>query len=93
MRRAVAWVWETGHALGVPRLDALPERFPDLPRPDDASSLARIAADARGNSLSGNPISLNDAEVAALLARMRDDPDPQALLAERLAGAGERTGA
>lgn len=75
----VPWLWEKIGELGLPRLGELPALYPDLPTLDD-EGMALLARGARGNSLSGNPVEMSDADVAELLRRMRDADGPEALL-------------
>ncbi len=77
--RLVEWLARTGDDLDVPRLAGLPPRFPNLPALDEAG-LTEIAAGARGNSLSGNPVPLSDTDMVELLRRMRDANDPAEIL-------------
>jgi alcohol dehydrogenase class IV len=79
LRGAVARVWEMTSKLGVPRLAELGDRYPDLP-PLDAEGITLLAGGAQGNSLSGNPVPMNDTQVAELLTTMRDADDPKAPL-------------
>ncbi len=76
---AVAWAWDKVRELGVPRLAGLGARYADLP-PLDAEGVVLLARGARGNSLSGNPVEMDDVRVAELLTQMRDAGAPEALL-------------
>lgn len=76
---AVAWIWDRMGRLQVPRLADLPARYPALPLLDEAG-IAEIAWGARGNSLSGNPVALDDAQVIELVTHLRDDEEPLAAL-------------
>lgn len=74
---AIAHVWKTTRALGVPRLADLANRYADLP-PLDADGVALLAREAQGNSLSGNPLEMDEAALAELLTWMRDADSPEA---------------
>lgn len=74
-QEVVSWVWKQLTDLNVPRLADLRVRYPDLPLLDEAG-LAELAEGARGNSLTGNPVPMSDADVAELLRRMRDADAP-----------------
>jgi alcohol dehydrogenase class IV len=74
-REVVRWLWWLNSKFAVPRLAELKSRYPDLPALDEVG-LDELAVGARGNSLSGNPVPMSDADVADLLRRMRDADAP-----------------
>lgn len=59
-------------AFPLPRLADLPARWPDLPPLGSDDGIRVLAKASLGNSLSGNPIPLDEEDVAALLKQMRD---------------------
>lgn len=78
-RGVVRSVVDLVRPFDLPRLGALGDRYPELP-PLDAEGIAVLARGAQGNSLSGNPVEMSEADVADLLRQMRDAEGPEALL-------------
>lgn len=74
--RLVQWLERTTTDLDVPRFADLSARYPELP-PLNEAGLTLLAEGARGNSLSGNPVLMTDADVADLLRLMRDADGPE----------------